>query len=212
MDRPVHKEIGSSVALDGERRQQLVRTAAREFAHSGFEQASLNAVIRQCGMSKSSFYHVIDSKLALYEVVIAEAAGSLVDELALPRPESFAGEYYWEHVIGLVERLTHVLTSDSIYLDLGRILYGRKPPRGSVEATRVLTSAEQWIHNLVQAGRDCGAIRTDLPASLQGELAFATLRTFDDWSIRHHDEISPDQVENTVEAQIATLRRLLAPS
>jgi hypothetical protein len=38
-----------------DRWDRLLRAAAQEFAQAGYEHASLNRVIRACGMSKSSF-------------------------------------------------------------------------------------------------------------------------------------------------------------
>lgn len=55
-----------------QRYRKLLAAAAGEFAAHGFEQASLNTVIRACGMSKSSFYHYFDSKKALFDRVVEE--------------------------------------------------------------------------------------------------------------------------------------------
>ncbi|MGH3660115.1 MAG: TetR/AcrR family transcriptional regulator, partial [Micromonosporaceae bacterium] len=81
------REVG---VLPPERRRNLLDTAAREFARSGFERASLNRIIRVCGMSKSSFYHYFTSKDALFDAVIAEVGAILVAEFALPAPEDLA--------------------------------------------------------------------------------------------------------------------------
>ncbi len=199
------------MAITQERREHLVRTAAREFAEVGFEQASLNAVIRHCGLSKSSFYNLLDSKLALYDLVIADVSQRLTRALDLPAPEDFGDDRYWSHVVDLIVRLTQVLTSDDLYVDLAQLLYDTQAPDGSLEARRVLAAAEQWVRDVVSVGRECGAVRTDLPVSLQGELAFTMLRTFDEWSVRHLDEIPADQLEGLVDAQLAALRRLFAP-
>ena len=53
-----------------DRWDRLLRAAADEFAQAGYEQASLNRIIRACGMSKSSFYHYVDSKEQLFERVL----------------------------------------------------------------------------------------------------------------------------------------------
>ena len=57
-----------------ERHRLLFETAAREFAAHGFENASLNAIIRACGLSKSSFYHFFASKEALFDRVVVTIA------------------------------------------------------------------------------------------------------------------------------------------
>lgn len=72
--------------------------------------------------------------------------------------------------------------------------------------------ASEWIREVVRVGRACGAVRDDLPISLQGELAFTMLRTFDEWSVNNLDTIPPDRLTALVDAQLAALRRLFAPS
>jgi AcrR family transcriptional regulator len=60
-------------------------SASRRFiAAHGFEQASLNAIIRACGMSKSSFYHYFGSKEALFDRVVEEASAALARDLDAP--------------------------------------------------------------------------------------------------------------------------------
>lgn len=194
------------------RRTQLVRTAAREFAVAGFERSSLNAIIRECGLSKSSFYNVLDSKLALYNLVVSDIARQLSDDLQLPAPAAFAGRDYWQKIVDVIVRLTQVLTSDDVYVDLAQMLYDTQAPDDPNEASRVLEAAGQWIRDVVQVGRDSGAVRDDLPVSLQGELAFTMLRTFDEWSVRNLDTIPPDRLTGLVDAQLAALRRLFAPA
>lgn len=200
------------MTVTGERRTQLVRTAAREFASAGFERASLNAIIRDCGLSKSSFYHLLDSKLALFNLVVSDISAQLSDDLDLPEPDAFSGREYWQRIVDLIVRLTQVLTSDDAYVDLAQILYDTQAPNEPNDAARALESAAQWIRDVVQAGRDSGAVRDDLPVSLQGELAFTILRTFDEWSVRNLDTIPADQLPALVDAQLAALRRLFAPA
>ncbi|PFG31702.1 TetR family transcriptional regulator [Paramicrobacterium agarici] len=211
LDRAVQSGYHRRVAMSDERRDQLVRTAAREFARAGFERASLNAIIRDCGLSKSSFYNILDSKLALYDLVVRDISQRLVRDLDLPAPTSFGDSAYWQTVVDVIVRLTQVLTSDDVYTDLAQMLYDTQAPDEPNEADRVLDAASAWIRELVHVGRDCGAVRADLPVSLQGELAFTMLRTFDEWSVRNLDTLPPDDLPALVDAQLAALRRLFAP-
>lgn len=197
--------------MSGQRRETLVRTAAEEFAAAGFDQASLNDVIRRCGLSKSSFYHVLASKRELYDLVVSDATQAFAQALSLPAPEEFSGEQYWGRIVDLIVRMTQVLTSDDLFVDLGHILYDAQAPDDSV-AQDVVDRAEDWICRLVIVGRDCGQVREDLPASLQGRLAFTTLRTFDEWSVHNLEAIPADQMASLVDAQLATLRRMFVVS
>lgn len=200
-----------SMAMSEQRREALVRTAAEEFAAAGYDQASLNDVIRRCGLSKSSFYHVLSSKRELYDLVVSDATQAFAATLALPAPEEFSGPQYWDRIVDLIVRMTQVLTSDDLFVDLGHILYDAQAPEDSA-AQQAVDAAEEWICRLVMVGRDCGAVRDDLPASLQGRLAFTTLKTFDEWSVRNLEAIPTDQMASLVDAQLATLRRMFAVS
>jgi hypothetical protein len=95
MDRVVHNRRPMSNRVVGvmapERRRLLLETAAREFARAGYERASLNRIIRSCGMSKSSFYYYLGSKEALFDAVVTEGGAALVAAMDVPDPDEFAG-------------------------------------------------------------------------------------------------------------------------
>ena len=63
---------------------------------------------------------------------------------------------------------------------------------------------------MLAVGRACGAVRDDLPASLQAELVFALLQAMDRWSLRHMDEFDKAAIAGLAHRQFEALRRLLA--
>jgi hypothetical protein len=65
---------------------------------------------------------------------------------------------------------------------------------------------------VLAVGRDCGAVRDDLPASLQAELVFAILQAMDRWSLEHLDDFDEAEIADLAQRQLDLLRRLLAPS
>ena len=87
-----------------DRWDRLLRAAADEFAQAGYEQASLNRIIRACGMSKSSFYHYVASKEQLFERVLWAYGPALIDILELPSEEELARDF-WGELDGIVDRL-----------------------------------------------------------------------------------------------------------
>ena len=198
--------------LPRERKDLLLATAAREFATAGYEQASLNRIIRACGMSKSSFYHYVASKQALFDLVIAELGAELVEALDPPRGPELAERGFWQAVQQLVGRLLVLSTEDPRFGDLGRMFYLPGAPSAERSAvTRALAGFETWLDRALEAGREAGAVRSDLPASLQRALVLAVLRSLDEWSLRHQDELTGGRAEEVLAAQLAALRRLLAP-
>jgi len=64
MDRP-NKNVTRGEATRG----QLIAVARRMFAEHGYEDTSIEAVLREAGVSRGSLYHHFASKEALFEAV-----------------------------------------------------------------------------------------------------------------------------------------------
>jgi AcrR family transcriptional regulator len=73
-----------------DRRDELLRVAARLFAENGFRGTSMDDIAREMGILKGSLYYWIDSKEALLAEVLAGATQEAIDEageiLAMPLP------------------------------------------------------------------------------------------------------------------------------
>lgn len=193
------------------RYRRLLTAAAREFATAGFERASLNAIIRGCRMSKSSFYHYFASKEALFDAVVNEAATALAADLNAPDPATLAGPGFWEHIAGFVRHALAVSAREEWYTDFGKLFY---LPDVSTEQSpalrRALAQVADWLARTLAAGRSCGAVRDDLPATLQAELVLAVLQAMDRWSLRHIHEFSEKAGRQLAMRQLDALRRLLS--
>ncbi|WP_019856434.1 TetR/AcrR family transcriptional regulator [Actinopolyspora mortivallis] len=194
------------------RREQILETATREFARKGYEHASLNTIIRACGMSKSSFYHFFGSKEALFETVVTEAMRELGRKIDIPAPHELAGPHFWEHLTRLVTELLESAGRESWFAEAGKLFHS---PELSVEHSPALreatASVRNWLDEALRIGRECGEVRDDLPSSLQASLVFAVLRSLDDWSLHHLHEYPAEQRERIARAQLGLLHRMLAP-
>ncbi|MGE0542009.1 MAG: TetR/AcrR family transcriptional regulator [Dehalococcoidia bacterium] len=198
--------------LPDARRRLLVRTAVREFATAGYEAASLNRIIRACGMSKSSFYHFIPSKQALFDLVVRDLGHALVAALRIPDPHGFAGDQFWPRVETLLDRLAELSAADDRFVQLGRMFYlSGAPTDESSAVSEALGSIESWLHAVLTVGRGSKAVRDDLPISLQSRLVFAVLRALDEWTLLHGDAYEPADLERLIRAEYDTLQRMLRP-
>jgi AcrR family transcriptional regulator len=196
-----------------ERHQLLFETAAREFAARGFDNASLNAIIRACGLSKSSFYHFFESKEALFDRVVEAAAAALARDLAAPDPQAFAGPHFWDRVGAFVAEALLIASRQAWYADFGRLFY--LPDRAASRSpalARILAEVAGWVARVIAVGRASGAVGDDLPASLQAELVFAVLQAMDRWSLHHLDRLDEAAQAKLLAGQFEALRRLLAPN
>ncbi|WP_217428038.1 TetR/AcrR family transcriptional regulator [Microlunatus speluncae] len=188
-----------------ERRRRLIRVAAEEFAGAGYDRASLNVIIKRCGLSKSSFYHVIASKQELFDRVVRDLAAELVERIRIPAPEELSGDAFWPGVDAIFARLLEAAGEDQALVALGRMLYG--PGAADEQVTSATWSAvEGWIDAALLVGRDSGAVRDDLPSALQRRLVFAVLRAMDEWSLTQPDVAD---LESLARAQYEAIRRLL---
>ena len=72
MDRP-NKNVARGEATRG----QLIAVATRMFAERGYEDTSIEAVLREAGVSRGSLYHHFPGKEALFEAVAEEVETSV---------------------------------------------------------------------------------------------------------------------------------------
>lgn len=188
-------------------RRRLVDMATGEFVSVGYERASLNKILHACGMSKSSFYHFVGSKEELFDMAVRDGSARLLEVLHLPTSEEL-GEDFWDAVARLLDA---VLSAPPGSVELGRLFYLDDAPREDGSAlTEAGAAIDAWLTQALAVGREVGAVRDDLPASLQSALTLAALRAMDDWSVRHLESLTPAETEALAGAQLGTVRRLLA--
>jgi AcrR family transcriptional regulator len=72
MDRP-NKNVARGEATRG----QLIAVATRMFAERGYDDTSIEAVLREAGVSRGSLYHHFASKEALFEAVAEDVEGQV---------------------------------------------------------------------------------------------------------------------------------------
>ncbi|AXT29243.1 TetR/AcrR family transcriptional regulator (plasmid) [Ruegeria sp. AD91A] len=63
--------MARTIAKDhDQKREQILKTAAKVFADQGFDRASMTLLAKECGISKANIYHYYDSKDAiLYDIL-----------------------------------------------------------------------------------------------------------------------------------------------
>lgn len=203
-------EPNATGVLPAERRRTLVEHAAAEFARAGYEQASLNRILRAQGMSKSSFYHYFASKEALFNAVVTDLGAALVQALELPRTAAMADGDFWERVHALAERLARLARDEPAFGLFAELFYLPDAPAapGGPLAT-IRAAVDDWIDGALAIGRESGAIGDDLPLTLQRHLCKAVLWAMDEWTVEHFDVLTPRELQRLPAAQTGALRRLL---
>lgn len=64
----------------GQRREQIIAAATRAFARAGFAATSLDDIAAEAGISRAILYRHFDSKTDLYQAVLDNACGRLINE------------------------------------------------------------------------------------------------------------------------------------
>ncbi|HET6735300.1 TetR/AcrR family transcriptional regulator [Mycobacterium sp.] len=197
--------------MPSERRRRLVEIASAEFASEGYEHASLNRVIDACGMSKSSFYYFLPSKAELFDFVVRELIDEVASNITIPDAGEFIGRGFWPRLEEFFSGLVRASQQQDAFLTLGRMFYSEAPDAAATSVSGTLAVVRTWVEGVLRVGRQSGAVRDDLPDTLQYGLVFGILQVFDQWTVEHYQDFAPADLRGLAQAQFATIRRVLEP-
>ena len=180
--------------LPVESRERLLAVAARHFAE-GFDRASLNEILAEAGLGKSSYYYYFLDKEDLFATVLEASLGSLADQLPLLDPALD----FWTAVAAAFDqwaaasREVAALIRAAAALDEER----RQKPRFAV----VLSRSRDLYRAVITHGQGAGAVRDDLPVDALIRLVEAIDRALD---------VLPVEPEGAVALRLDTFRRILS--
>ena len=198
--------------LDTDKQQRLLDSAAGEFAARGYDGASLNRILEQAGMSKSSLYYYFDDKADLFTTLVDRSLGFLFREVGGFDMDRLTAETFWDEMETVTRRFIMMGNSDAWYVKMGRMFYRlRSDPAHSAPTERSFAAARRWITDLLRKGQALGAIRTDLPETLLVDAAMGLGEALDLWVLNHWDEIPQAARLRLADEQVGLFRRLLAP-
>lgn len=200
--------MNDSARMTPARRHALAAATVAEFARVGYEGASLNRIIREAGMSKSSFYHFVGSKDELFDSVVRMLVADAGAQWSVPPPSAFA-EDFWAQVDSVLDDIASLSEAPALQ-HLGRIFYLPGESGGSDARAELLASVHAWVEEVLQVGRSAGGVRDDLPLDLQADVAFAVLRAVDEWVVGGGDGVTGERAAVAASAPGVLLRRLLA--
>jgi AcrR family transcriptional regulator len=199
-----------------EKRERLLIVAAQEFATHGFEAASLNRILEQAHVGKSSAYYYLEDKADLFCTVVRYCLNRLhlaldPDAIAVLTVETFWGAFAAAHERPLVQaqqspwlfgalRAAERLTPESLQ---------REPLAELVrDLTRYMSTN---IGALLTRGQDLGLVRTDLPQ----ELLIAWFRALDgagdNWILARVERLDPATLARISQQTTAAIQRVLSP-
>jgi len=196
--------------LDRERQERLMESAAEEFGAHGYDAASLNRILEQSGMSKSSLYYYFEDKADLFATLIERSIGFLLKEIGGFDLERLTAETYWSELEAFYRRSVEVMNKNAWYVKLGRLFYRlRGDSKESAPTNRTFRAARHWMELIIARGQALGVVRTDLPNSLLVDSAMGLGEALDRWTVAHWDDLDENQRLQMANHQIDLFRRLL---
>jgi AcrR family transcriptional regulator len=145
--------------LDLDKQERIFQAAVAEFASSGYENASMNRLVRAAGISKGSLFQYFRSKGDLFDGVVHIAANRVRRVLKGVRDDSAA--------LGFFDRMERMLRAGFAFVDdhplLARIyfhlLQSGEAPFGSARVAALRKESEEFLAGLIRAAVDRGELR-----------------------------------------------------
>lgn len=200
-----------SLNMKPERREALFAAATKEFSTFGFEQASLNRIIGQIGMSKSSFYHYFPNKTALFEQIIYQTFEPFTQTALHFQPQSLTSETFWPEVFRTIESTSEIFAAHPEVFNVGRMFHRNLNEPGSI-SVEIMEKPIAFITRILEEGKQVGAIRDDLPTSLLLESVIALGMAIDRWALEHTEGYSVQEL-NAFQARVMDIfQKMLSPA
>ncbi len=179
--------------LSEEKRAQLFTIASGEFAAKGFAQASLNRIISEIGMSKSSFYHYFENKTDLYRQTLNQAMAPFLEARGSFDLGLLTAKNYWPTSQIMMQEMAKMTNSSPEVVMVGRMFYRSLENPEERELTRdIMAESTDWLTSLLRRGQDLGTLRDDLPSGLMIDMLMALGMSIDRWLLIHWDELSDE--------------------
>lgn len=197
--------------LDPERRKRIILIAADEFAAHGFAQASLNAILREAGMSKGQLYYYFEDKADLFATT-CRFFHELGQEGAVIDPEQLERDNFWSGYHKMVQQMFDLARRYPVWVALGRAFM--ELPREHWFEGEMGAFVQEHLDSLtafVRRGRELGLVRDDIPVEILAELWFGTSEVLERWILSRWETVDEDERAQLEQLFFETPRRLLEP-
>ncbi len=180
-----------SFKLPTDKRAQLFGVAREEFAARGFGQASLNRIIGEVGMSKSSFYHFFENKTDLFQQTLEQSLAPFLGILNALDLSVLNAENFWPTMQMMADGMAEAINQNPDFILVGRMFYRSRDNAAELGLTDdLLLVSGAWIERILQHGQALGLLRDDVPNSFLMDGVMALGMAIDRWMLSHWDDIA----------------------
>jgi AcrR family transcriptional regulator len=193
-----------------EKRERLMEAAAKEFAAYGFENASVNRILKTVQMSKGAAYYYFEDKVDLFFTVIQYCIERLELNLELD-PATSTAETFWPSFAEL--RRQPLLNSFERPWLFAAVRAAEHLSPAALQREPLATFARQvktYVMNILKRGQELGVIRTDLPEQLLFAWQQALDAASDHWLLAHWSELNRETIAHISDQTVDGMRRALA--
>jgi len=147
-----------------EKKQELIDAAMNEFSDKGYENASLNNILKEAGISKGTFYYHFENKEDLYMYMI----GVLIDQkknffAQNISPEDFGKDLFTLLKVMIKTGLKFAKTNPSISKFSENFLKGTEREIFDKTLGKYSLEQDKLFASLVEAAYSRGELREDIP-------------------------------------------------
>jgi AcrR family transcriptional regulator len=197
--------------MSGPKRERLLRVAAQEFAAEGFEAASLNRILQEAQIGKSSAYYYFEDKADLFATVVAYC----VDQLQLaPDRNAIAGltaASFWGALAEAHRQpLVRARAQPWLFGAARSVMHLSAKSLEREPLASLAHSLMGGVSQIIERGQDLGVIRQDLPSELLLAWFTAVDSASDDWLLARLEYLDDAAVAHISDQTIAAIRRALA--
>ncbi len=198
-----------SLKMKPARRDALFAAAMREFTEHGFEQASLNRIIGEVGMSKSSFYHYFSNKTELFQQILQQIIAPFAAIAEAFEPESLSEKTFWPSILAALQSASILFADQPQVFMVGRMFHRNlNEPNGICADMMKVPMA--LVTRIIEHGKVIGTIRNDLPTSLLLESVLGLGMAIDRWALEHTENYTKAEFDAFQEKCVSLFMRLLA--
>ncbi len=183
-----------SQKLDVNKRQHLFQVSGTEFAAYGFKRASLNRIISEVGMSKSSFYHYFENKTDLFVQTLDQSLDPVLANNVTIDIDALTAENLWPNLLQLASELIETVNNAPDLIVVMQMFYRciDAPDECDLVAP-YMQGFTGWLSRIIARGQELGMFRTDLPESLLIDILMAVGMSVDRWMLARWDDLSQSE-------------------
>ncbi len=198
--------IARTRPLDPAKQDRLLAACTRELAAAGYRGASLNRILEEAGVGKSTAYHYFHDKADLCAWAITRQWTAFVADEGIGGGE-FTAESFWPQLrSAYLAQLAPRGDAPSLWALLRAMREMRE-----VESTDAFAIPLGWITDLLEHGQRIGAVRSDIPGGLLLDLIAAVDQAADRWMQRNRGAGDDTEFEHPAAEVFAAIQRVAAP-